>query len=859
MNKPGNGMIKSSPVRQPVLLGLFTGTAVGVGFLLLSLPNVELMTLVIALAGATMGLGSGFVVGALAATIYSLGSPLGLPHPLLLVAQALGMGLAGMVGHWGGQWVRRLPVGRPWFHAASLAAGTGLLATLGYSILTNLASSVGYDISLAVNFGLALPFFLIRAGVNIVIFGILFPSLQARLAPLRGSSLVGRSGGPLLVATACLLSLMFAGPVFAQDPSPPETVTALPDSVAMVPAGQARPDTVEVPPARPQTQDEIRSLRASEKMGWERSLWTPFAPTALNWLDWYSPWVPVNDGGLGASAVLLGEAGTNRSPVFLRDGIPVSTGHVLADDPALVPTEGLLIDDRGMGADGRGGNGGLVRLRTEDPDPGKAVSSYRGIKGKHETYFRAIHVLTPEAAWRAAFEFEESLDNEGYNYTDEPDEVFQQQLPGGFPGHGKVRQSRTRLFRRLDQDNQLVVEYTYGRKTKDSLPALGADQQEVWDDGLAASFTARTGAWNWSASLFTRNRDIEWGDRDTLSEGSERRKVETGRDGTHLDLTKGKAGEALTGLNLQFSRWQVYDTGTAADWAAAATGDGNGDGQTALAVARTGLRAGPTRLTVGLGAQWDSHADFGPELTAAWGADAADPWWRLDFYYGGRAPRSDELLTPLEYVVDTRRLAILPNPDLDREKTLRAGLLFTRRLLGIDLAVDGSVRRLTEGITWVAETPGGDSGTWTNGLEMDAARVTGSLGREGRFLGWGRVKLEGTWQSFDEKTGRATLLPPDRYLRLHLMWENHFFQEDGILQLALFSTRQGEMADPWDVTREYINPSRTVHDLLVGFRLVGVNLSVAMKNLTGQRTRMTAGALSEGQALDLRLYWKFHY
>ena len=52
MNKPGNGNSKTSPVRQPVLLGLFTGTAVGVGYLLAGVPNVELMTLVIALAGA---------------------------------------------------------------------------------------------------------------------------------------------------------------------------------------------------------------------------------------------------------------------------------------------------------------------------------------------------------------------------------------------------------------------------------------------------------------------------------------------------------------------------------------------------------------------------------------------------------------------------------------------------------------------------------------------------------------------------------------------------------------------------------------------------------------------------------------
>ena len=217
------------------------------------------------------------------------------------------------------------------------------------------------------------------------------------------------------------------------------------------------------------------------------------------------------------------------------------------------------------------------------------------------------------------------------------------------------------------------------------------------------------------------------------------------------------------------------------------------------------------------------------------------------------------MLTPILHVVDDRSLSLLPNPDLEREKTLRAGLILNRRLLGIDLAIDGSVRHLTEGISWEAEAPGADRGTWVNGLEMDAARLTGSLGREGRFLGWGRARLEGTWQNFDEKKGQASFLPPARYLRLHLMWENHFFQEDGILQLALFSTRQMEMADPWDVTRTYRIPGRTVHDLLVGFRLVGVNLSLAFRNLAGEKDQMTAGAFSPGQELDLRLHWQFRY
>ena len=70
-------------------------------------------------------------------------------------------------------------------------------------------------------------------------------------------------------------------------------------------------------------------------LGWHRPLWDPFVPTALGWLSWHTPYLPVSDGGLGAVARILGDAGTSPTPLVLRDGVPLGTGHVLADDPAL--------------------------------------------------------------------------------------------------------------------------------------------------------------------------------------------------------------------------------------------------------------------------------------------------------------------------------------------------------------------------------------------------------------------------------------------------------------------------------------------------------------------------------------------
>ena len=194
---------------------------------------------------------------------------------------------------------------------------------------------------------------------------------------------------------------------------------------------------------------------------------------------------------------------------------------------------------------------------------------------------------------------------------------------------------------------------------------------------------------------------------------------------------------------------------------------------------------------------------------------------------------------------------MLPNPELGFESTWRVGAACRVRFLGNELALDAGARRLRDGIAW--QTLPGEiyEGRWENALEMDSARLTARLFRQGRFLGWGRIMLEGTWRAFDEKQGKAQQLPPKDAYRLHLFWENHFFQEDGILQMGLISTRRGAMDDPWDVTRTTHLPSRTVHDLLVGIRLVGVELSLAFRNLLGERVPLSYLTTSNGQEVDI--------
>jgi hypothetical protein len=830
-----------------VLLGLFVGTAVGAGYLLAGVPNVELMTIVIALCGAVVGARRGFAAGILAAAVFSLGSPYGLPVPLLLVAQALGLGAAGLLGAWGGNRVLSCRFKGHHLAALSWAAATGLGSTLIYDLLTNLAIIGAFELDPLVILAGAVPFALVHVGSNTAIFAVLMPLLLPRLAGLNRAALVGRSIVPVLVL--CLAIGIRPAAAQTTAPVPPSVVApAVADSLA----GGVADSTGAVVPVPPLEGPALA-------FGWQRPLWTPFARTALEWLHWHSRLAPVVDGGLGAPAVVLGEAGSTAAPLFVRDGVPLGTGHALADDLWLVPTAGLTVAAPQAGADGWGGTGGVVNLTTDDPDPDKAVSSYHGVKGRHETYFRSIRLLTPRAAWRGAFEFEESLDVEGYNFTNLADVDFAGTSSLPFPGHSRIRQSRTRLMRELDAGNRLEVEYANGRLTKDSLPSLGAEHLELWDDALAATMQAGFGGWQLGTRLFWGNRDAQWGDRGPgLTVGAGTRLLETGREGLDLDLAR--AGPASgTHLRLQGTNWRVRDSLASGANLGSFSGSGDGRGQTARASAGTGVAFGGTVLGGSLGADWHGTAGAGPEAALTWQDDGDKPWWTLTAFSGGRAPRSDELLTPLTRNVAGRELVLLPNPDLDREKTVRLGLRLQSRLAGLDLAVDGSLNRLRDGITWQATSGAPDEGRWSNDLALDSRRITGTVGRQGRFLGWGRLLLEGTWQQSDEREGRAAVLPPTLYLRSHLMWENHFFQEDGILQLALFSTRQGEMADPWDVTRSFRLPARTVHDLLVGFRLVGAHLSVGLRNLTGERTRMSSGAVSSGQELDLRLHWSWVY
>ncbi len=859
MTKHNGNTATVGAVRRAVLVGLFTGTAVGAGYLLSGIPNVELMTLIIALAGAALGSLLGGVCGGLCAVLYSLGSPYGLPVPALLAAQAVGMALAGLGGGVVGRWVLQKRRAGKTVAAGTIAAAFGITVTLVYDGLTNLAIVTAFAAEWRVVIAGAVSYAAIHLVANGVLFAILFPLLLPRLAALSRSALRG-VGGSAVFAVAGMLAITAHAANVAGQQAPDERVdntsaiqpvSAAVDSL-VVPAAAtadsvvatAAPDSVRVDPATRYWQAIFtqESHAPTQPHDWQRPLWQPFAVSLPEWLRRETPYVPVVDGGTGAALALLGDGSTAATPLLLRDGVPLGTGHRWADDLWTVPLAGLEVEVR-QGADDWGGVDGVVKMNSRDVDPARSVTDTRWFRGRHGTYLRNLSYLTPRAPWRFSFVFQENLDNEGYDFRIPSETRFGNQQTRG---ECKVRSGRASLERHLGDDASLGVHLETGRKGKASLPAYNADRQEIWNDRARLIWRDRTSRGPLQIAFFMNNSGLGW-DSD--------RKLEASREGVSVDWRGGEFDRRRVFFTA--SEWRVADSGVAAPWAGAFTGQREGRGQDAAVGVQYQWLRGRLAGRLLVGANWHSHGGWGPSFATRVQPARPQPWWQFFVSAGGRAPRSDELLTPMEFAVPGQSLYALPNEQLGRENTVRGGLQLQRRVRGIDLACTASLRRLRDGIVWTASDDDPQSGRWTNSLDLECRQVSARIGFARRFGGWWRFALRSTWRSFTFASAARPPTAPENDTTLRVLWENHFFQEDGIWQLAYFYHRRGAMSDPWYFAGTYELPAHAQQDLILGFRLVGTHLGLAIRNLTDTRVRLSAGALGPGRELQWRLHWVF--
>ncbi len=148
------------------LAGLLSSLAVALGFLLMAVPNVELITLVVFVSGSILGARGGALVGVVTMLIYSIANPMGAAIPLVTVSQAAGQGIVGALGATAPA-VRRVSSRRVVRNAVFAAAG--VVVTLQYDLLTNLALGVSVGSVLPVLLA-GLVFSLVHFVSNAMIF-----------------------------------------------------------------------------------------------------------------------------------------------------------------------------------------------------------------------------------------------------------------------------------------------------------------------------------------------------------------------------------------------------------------------------------------------------------------------------------------------------------------------------------------------------------------------------------------------------------------------------------------------------------------------------------------------------------------
>lgn len=83
-----------------VRAAMFSALAIGLGYALMMVPNVELMTLIIFISGIMLGVRWGMLIGGFSEAIFSIANPFGsgLVFPPLLIAQILSMVIVGLTG-----------------------------------------------------------------------------------------------------------------------------------------------------------------------------------------------------------------------------------------------------------------------------------------------------------------------------------------------------------------------------------------------------------------------------------------------------------------------------------------------------------------------------------------------------------------------------------------------------------------------------------------------------------------------------------------------------------------------------------------------------------------------------------------
>ncbi|MFO7891415.1 MAG: ECF transporter S component [bacterium] len=161
------------------LIGICIALAVAVGYAFLLIPNIEIITATIFIAGYLLGLRNGIFIGITAEAIFSFTNPYGIPSPPLFVAQIISMGFTGFLGA-----LFSSPEISNHIKTHLKFACAGLIATVFFAVCTNVAFIVSMGFHLDKFFSTILTglhFYVIHIVSNMIIFFTIVPLLINKL------------------------------------------------------------------------------------------------------------------------------------------------------------------------------------------------------------------------------------------------------------------------------------------------------------------------------------------------------------------------------------------------------------------------------------------------------------------------------------------------------------------------------------------------------------------------------------------------------------------------------------------------------------------------------------------------------
>ncbi|MBN2279942.1 MAG: ECF transporter S component [Candidatus Marinimicrobia bacterium] len=163
--------------------GIFVALVMALGYSLLYIPNIELVTLIIFLSGYFMGIRIGSMVGMIGEFLFSTLNPFGsgLLFPPMLMAQVIAMTFVGFTGGLIGKYLPSEGFTVKYIFVFTIA---GFSLTLIYDIFVSAAYPVSAGFGLTQTIGIILSgiiFSALHITMNTLVFSLLLPIIVIRL------------------------------------------------------------------------------------------------------------------------------------------------------------------------------------------------------------------------------------------------------------------------------------------------------------------------------------------------------------------------------------------------------------------------------------------------------------------------------------------------------------------------------------------------------------------------------------------------------------------------------------------------------------------------------------------------------